>query len=264
MKRPLALLILALAASSVWAQVSGTTGPAAPQTPAPEQAQQDWFWGKAIAGVQWDGLSHADRRELDAVTRNYIGKSFTEDLWLELQSKLYELDWFDRIEPTAIPTDAAKTKITIKFVVTEKPWVEAVKVTGNSGLRSGEILDVVTTKANDIYNASKSRIDELAVRRLYLEKGYPDAKVSSTTRTGSSGKAVILVFSVVEGSQVAVREIRFSGNQAVSSQTLKGLMGLKEAGFLQSGTFQESKLEEDKGKIIDYYRGRGYVDAKVS
>ncbi len=277
MKRALALLFLALAASSVWSQASGTTGPGSPQaaptqaaTPqaaspqAPEQAPQDWFWGKTISAVQWEGLSHADRRELDAVTRTYIGKAFTEDLWLELQSKLYELDWFDKIEPTAIPTDAAKTKIVIKFVVAEKSWVESVKVTGNSGLRSGEILDVVTTKSNDIYNASKSRIDELAVRRLYLEKGYPDAKVSSSTRTGSSAKAVIIVLSVVEGSQVAVKELRFSGNSAVSSQTLKGLMGLKEAGFLQSGTFQESKLEEDKGKIIDYYRGRGYVDAKIS
>jgi outer membrane protein insertion porin family len=263
MKRPLTLLFLALAASAVWAQVPGPSEPAATQAAAPEQAPQDWFWGKTIAGVQWDGLSHADRRELDAVTRNYIGKAFTEDLWLELQAKLYELDWFEKIEPTALPTDPAKTKIVIKFVVTEKPWVESVKVTGNSGLRSSEILDVVTTKTNDIFNSSKLRIDELAVRRLYLERGYPDAKISSSNRPGSSAKATIIVFSVVEGSQVAVREIRFSGNQAVASQTLKGLMGLKEAGFLQAGTFQESKLEEDKGKIVDYYRGRGYVDAKI-
>ena len=72
-----------------------------------------------------------------------------------------------------------------------------------------------------------------------------------------------LAFTVAEGSQVAVREIRFSGNTAVSSQTLKGKLSLKESGFLQAGAFQESKLEDDKKAIVDYYKSRGYVDAAV-
>jgi outer membrane protein assembly complex, YaeT protein len=40
-------------------------------------------------------------------------------------------------------------------------------------------------------------------------------------------------------------------------------MSLKESGFLQAGAFQESKLEDDKKTIVDYYRSRGYIDAAV-
>ena len=40
-------------------------------------------------------------------------------------------------------------------------------------------------------------------------------------------------------------------------------MSLKENGFLQSGAFQESKLEDDKKSIVDYYKSRGYVDASI-
>ena len=230
-----------------------------------EEAAADWFWGKPIAGVQWEGVKNADKRELDSAMRPYVGKAFSEELWVELQARVYELDWFDpaTIQSAAFPADEEKTKVLIKFTVTEKPAVDAVRVVGNSGLRSSDILDVVKIKAGDIFNPSKTKLDELAVRRLYLEKGYPDAQVSSSTSTGPSG-GVVLSFAVVEGSQVAIKEIRFTGNVAFSSQTLKGQLSLKEAGLFQAGAFQELKLEEDKQKVVAYYRARGYVDAAVA
>ncbi len=261
MKRLAILTVLFLAASALAGQEAAPTPEAAPAPQA--QPAADWFWGKPIASVQWDGIVHADKRELDSATKGYIGKDFTEDLWMELQSKLYELDWFEKIDPTALPTDASKTRVMIKFTVVEKPAIESVRVIGNSGIKNSDILDAVTEKAGDIYNQAKSRVDELAVRRLYLERGYPDATVSSSSSPGKAKGAIVLSFTVGEGSQVAVREIRFSGNTAVSSQTLKGRLSLKESGFLQSGAFQESKLEDDKKAIVDYYKSRGYVDAAV-
>jgi outer membrane protein insertion porin family len=235
-------------------------GPTAAATPTPAT---DWFWGKPIASVQWEGIVHADKRELDSATKSYIGKNFTEELWLEIQSKLFELDWFEKIDPTALPSDASKSGVMIKFKVVEKPAIASVRVIGNSGIKSSDILDAVTEKAGDIYNQSKSRVDELAVRRVYLEHGYPDATVSSSSSPGKAKGEVVLSFTVSEGSHVAVREIRFSGNIAVSSQTLKSKMSLKENGFLQSGAFQESKLEDDKKSILDYYKSRGFVDASI-
>jgi len=274
MKRLVILTTLILAAAVLSAQAADQSPePAAsqaadspPEASSPAEAAPaaaDWFWGKPIAFVQWDGIVHADKRELDSATKPYIGKNFTEELWMELQSKLYELDWFEKIDPTAVPSDATKTGVTIKFTVTEKPAIETVHAAGNSGIKSGDILDAVTEKAGDIYNQSKSRVDELAVRRLYLERGYPDATVSSSSSPGKSKNTVLLNFSIVEGSQVAVREIRFTGNTAVSSQALKGKLSLKESGFLQNGAFQESKLEDDKKTIVDYYKSRGFIDASV-
>jgi outer membrane protein insertion porin family len=271
MKRLALLTVLFLSAAAILGQTEAPAEAPAAEAPAaeapapsaPAAPAADWFWGKPIASVQWEGIVHADKHELEAATRSYIGKDFTEDLWMELQSKLYELDWFEKIDPTAIPVDAAKTRVTIKFTVTEKPAIESIRLVGNSGIKNTDILDAVTEKAGDIYNQAKSRVDELAVRRLYLERGYPDATVSSSTAPGKAAGQVVLVFSVGEGSQVAVKELRFTGNTAVSSQTLKGKMSLKESGFLQAGAFQESKLEEDKASIVDYYKSRGYVDAAI-
>ena len=43
-----------------------------------EEAAADWFWGKPIAGVQWEGVKNADKRELDSAMRPYVGKAFAE------------------------------------------------------------------------------------------------------------------------------------------------------------------------------------------
>jgi outer membrane protein insertion porin family len=254
MKRPSILLVLALAAAASWAQSGAGTAP---------DAAADWFWGKPLASVQWEGVVHADKRELDSVLRVYLGRPFTEELWMELQSRLYELDWFEKIDPVALPADEGRTRVSVQFTVVERPSVDSVLVVGNSGLRSTEVLDVVTIKGGEIYNAAKARVDELAVRRLYLERGFPDAAIKAGTEPGLSPNTVDVVFTVNEGTQVAVRQIIFSGNTAVATQTLKGQMSLKEYGLFQPGAFQESKLEDDKRAIVDYYKSRGYVDAAI-
>ncbi len=250
MKRIVSIAALALIALAASAQESAA-------------GADDWYWGKPLVSVQWDGVVHADKRELDSAVKRYIGKEFTSELWMDIQSTIYELDWFESFAPSAVASDVEKTGVIIKFSVKEKPSIGSVRVAGNSGVKTGDILDAIAEKAGDIYNQSKTKVDELAVRRLYLERGYPDVSVSSSAQEGKDPGTIILSFRISEGSQVAIREIRFSGNSSVSGKTLQGRLSLKAAGFLQAGTFQEAKLEEDKRTIIDYYRSRGYVDARI-
>jgi outer membrane protein assembly factor BamA len=127
-----------------------------------------------------------------------------------------------------------------------------VKVEGARGLRPGEILDAALLKTGDIYNAAKARLDEQAKRRLYLEKGYADATVSSDTEPGRGENSLVLVFRISEGSQVAIKEIRFEGNHTLASSSLKS-NDPQERGCSSPG-FQEPKLEADRRQIEDLYQ----------
>lgn len=226
-----------------------------------QETGDDWFWGKPIAAIQWEGVKNADRKELDAITRPFIGKNLTDETWGDLQSRVYALDWFEAIEPSAVPSDAGKTGVIVKFSVKERPAILAIRVSGNSGLRTMEILDNVSEKAGDIYNSAKTRLDELSIRKLYLEKGYVDVAVSSSASATAEG--TIVTFQVVEGDMVSISEIHFTGLSAFKENVLAGQLSLKKAGFLSKGAFEESKLEADRQKIVDYYRARGYIDAAV-
>lgn len=227
------------------------------------QEEPDWFWNKPVASFQWQGLRKADRGRLDSVVKDFTGKPFTEELWLSLQSKLYALDWFESIESSALVADPEKSKIILRFIVVEKPFISAIRVMGNANARTAEIIEAASSKSGSIFNHTSAAADESAIARLYVEKGYPDVKVTHSTKPDADKTGIILVFDVIEGEQVAVRRIQFSGNESVSERTLKGLMTLKEAALFQSGAFQESLLEESKRAILEYYRSKGYVDAEI-
>jgi len=247
MKRSIGIvLFLAILASAVQAQPA-----------------EDWYLGKPIKEIEFSGIKRVDRNELDAVVKAYKGKVFSESLWMDLQASVYELDYFDQISPIALPGDADYSTIIIKFTVTEKPWIETIRVDGTRGLRPGEILDAALLKSGDIYNQAKARTDEKAIRRLYAEKGYADASVSSFTEPGRGENSLVLVFQVSEGSQLAIQEIRFEGNTSLAAASLKSKLSLKEQGLFQPGLFQDQKLEADRVQIEDLYQSRGYVDAKV-
>ncbi|MBN2874766.1 MAG: outer membrane protein assembly factor BamA [Spirochaetales bacterium] len=245
MKRIVAMLVLAATGALAFAQ------PAAP-----------WYVGKSIKDIRFQGLVVVETGDLAPIVREYKGKTFSDELWASLLARVYELDYFDDVQPEAVPSDAAFSSVIILFKVKEKPAVVTVSVDGNAGLRTQEILDSLTVKTQTIYNISRIRLDEIALRRLYQSKGFPDVKVSSEGIQRSDG-GYDVVFTVVEGIQNIVDSIQFEGVEAVSASTLKGELTLKEKGLFQPGQFTETKLDESRQAVEAYYRKRGYVDAKV-
>jgi outer membrane protein insertion porin family len=228
------------------------------------QTSDEWYIDKPITGVVFEGLSSVNSKELDGVTAPYINKKFTNDLFWELQDKLYALDYFETIQPNAVKGDEAGTTVIVKFVVVEKASVASVEVKGNKNLRTADILDVVTLKTGDLVNRAKLRADEVAIKKLYLEKGYPDITVVGSIEQKPGQKKSSVRFVVDEGSQVLVKSIKIQGNTIASEATLKGVITLKEKSLFNAGAYQESKLEEDKTAVINFYRDRGYVDAKIT
>jgi len=107
------------------------------------------------------------------------------------------------------------------------------------------------------------------LRNLMAEKGHQFAEISSSTEELPGGpKLIRVIFNVDQGPKVKVREIEFVGNQQVGDGTLKRRMKeTKEHWFLSwitgRGTYQETKFEEDSEKVEEYYRARGYIQARV-
>ncbi len=225
------------------------------------QTTDAWYYNKKIRSIDFEGLTHVTNLELSGVTTPFIGKGFTDALYGDLLNKVYALDLFEDISPVALPGDAKGDTVVIKFTVTERPFISKISFSGNKQVRSSELKEAVSVKEKDIYVSSKVLLDERAVRDVYLKKGYTNIRVSSEANETDSG--VEIVFNVNEGRSTVVKSISFMGNQVVAAKTLKGLLGMKEAGLFNKGAFQESQLEIDKNAILTYYNNRGYADAAI-
>lgn len=232
---------------------------------AQQNENADWYINQPIQDVTFVGLSSVSEADLRPIVSPYIGEPFTERRFLELQRRLYALDFFVSILPEAVRPETG-TGVIIQFTVEERPTADEIDFVGNRRIRTTDLLDAVLLKPGDMITLAKRRVDEAAIQDLYLERGYPDVVVTSRVeeKETTRGLEQVVVFDIEEGEQVTIREIRFSGNTFASESTLRGRMDSKAQSIFNSGVYQSRVLEEDRLRLEEYYRERGYVDATVT
>ena len=65
----------------------------------------EWWVGKTIKSIDFDGLVNISKSDLDGITKPYKGQVFTYELYQELLGALFALDYFDNIETAAVKGD---------------------------------------------------------------------------------------------------------------------------------------------------------------
>ncbi|MCL2801019.1 MAG: outer membrane protein assembly factor BamA [Treponema sp.] len=220
----------------------------------------EWYQGRPIRDIIFTGTRNVSQPELDALMNPYKGRNFSDNVFLEMQGRLYALEYFDRIEPSI--QRSSTDDVVIRFNVIERPIIGRINFIGNSGLRVSELRDVITSRVNSIYNQAKVRTDIEAIIAKYLEKGYPNVTVTSS-ESQSGDTSVTLNFHITENDKISISRIEFIGNNRFSASTLRSQLSLKTKALFNDGAFSEAKLLADREKITKYYHDRGYIDAIV-
>jgi outer membrane protein insertion porin family len=223
---------------------------------------EEWYIGKPLERITFSGLNHVKLSDIEGITEQYTGRTFTDELYAELYGQLYALELFETINPSAIPSDPLGTAVVINFAVVERPIVSRISFSGNRGIRDSDLRNVILLKPNDVVNQLKIRADEQAIYNRYIEKGFTDAAVRYETSTDRNGNIQIM-FIISEGTQVTIEAIQFEGNGVFSSGTLQNRLSLKKKNLFNDGAFQEAKLIADRSEVAAFYHDRGYIDAEV-
>ncbi len=213
-------------------------------------------------------------RPADAVYVPYtdeIEKSLLDDFKRLWATNFLDNLWIETIDD---PYENGVMGKRIIYHMEERPRVKIVDYTGSTKIERTKVDEKM--KEAGVSLRLDSFLDEGIVRRvkgivksLMSEKGYEFAEVTSTVEPLPSGpKLVKVVFDIQEGPKVKVRALNFVGNTAVSDGALgRQMKSTKAHGWLSwitgKGTFQESKFEEDADKVIEYYRNKGHIQARV-
>jgi len=113
------------------------------------------------------------------------------------------------------------------------------------------------------------RVEETVkeIKKVYEEKGYPDAKITFHAIPQPENTAVA-VFDVVEGPPVTVTQINFVGNKAFAAKELKGVIETSKHNMLSfvtgSGTLDQRKLDDDVDRLTAYYYDHGYLNVHIA
>lgn len=225
--------------------------------------EDDWYMNQPISSIDFEGLNTIKKSELNGIISSFIDQPFTDENYNDLLNRLYALDYFDDIVPYATHDSKNEKNVALVLQVVERPVISSISFSGNKKIRNGELRDQINIKVSDIFVEAHVLLDERAIRNHYLEKGYTKSSISHSIEKNDDG-SVDVTFNINEGASTVIKDIKFSGNSVISERTLKNKISSKEVGLFNNGAYQYSTLEQDKQKIIAYYREKGYADATIT
>ncbi len=186
-------------------------------------------------------------------------RAISERLIREDIRSLMSTRWFFNVKERL---DDTPEGLILVYIVHEKPIVQRVEFRGNKKIKLKHLTAWTGLKAGSPFDA---RANQEAVNRIeqeYKDKGYYFAKVS-LLKGGSPGDREV-VFQIVEGPKVQVKDRTFEGNEFWSNGDLRKNLISKEAFLIFGGNYNPDTLPADIEALKGYYRSVGFFDVQVS
>lgn len=180
-----------------------------------------------------------------------------------IRNLYYELKRFSSVSIEA--EEIGRDLIDIYVVLEEKKPLVSVEFKGNFQISEKDITEKINF--NDIPAIAPQELGKFVhtINKLYVDKGY--LRTSITPEIIEENGKLRIIFHIREGEKSSVKRVNFSGNNEISSKTLRGLMITREDwlfGFMdRSGTYNPDWIDRDKHIIEQHYQNNGFINAKV-
>ncbi|MEP6916127.1 MAG: BamA/TamA family outer membrane protein, partial [Acidobacteriota bacterium] len=215
--------------------------------------------GSAPSANQWIPFDEAAQQLALNDFKRLYATNFLDDLVIEIHDVRY--------------ANGVLGKVFV-YSMEERQRVKIVDYVGSKKVDQSKIEEELKKKSITI--RLDSFIDPGLIRKvsgvvhdLYAEKGYEFVEVKPEIKEVSGGpKLVNVTFHITEGPKVKISRVDFLGNVAIKDGKLEHQMkenrGRRFYSFITgAGTYKAEKFEEDADKVVQYYRDRGYIEARV-
>ena len=181
-------------------------------------------------------------------------------------SKLWNLDLFSDINFYA--KDIKENSLTLEIEIEELPTLNEVKF---YGLKKGKVQSII--KETELEKGKKLSESFLTNTKNYITnkfkgEGFLNAKVTLRTLADTTDLNVLnMVVNIDRGDRVKISDVIFTGNEKFSNSKLaKQLKNTKKKVFYRfwkKSKYIPDDFEEDKTTLIDFFKEKGYRDARI-
>lgn len=181
-------------------------------------------------------------------------------------NKLWNLQLFSDIN--FYITEINGDRVALEIQIEELPTLSEVKI---NGLKKGKIeplLDETELKAGKKLSESFLTNTKNYIITKYQKEGFLNTKVAFNTIEDSlKANTYKMVVNVDLGERVKIQDINFEGNEIFKDFTLrKKLKKTKKKfplRFWKKSKFIEEDYDEGKQNLLDFYKEKGYRDARI-
>ncbi len=226
----------------------------------PVLAQQEQLVDRPVSSISLKGLSRVEDQKVLNNIRSKVGTPYEPSTARGDVSRLTRLGDFASIDVEA--TLLKDGTVALTYFFREQQLLAQVQVVGNRVLSDSALLGPTGLRrgsARDDFLIERGIRD---MREAYRKKGYFLTTVSIDEEQLEAND--VLIFEVIEGPRVRVRQIDFVGNTTFPSKVLQAEIETRTwFPFLVRGELDNDQLTADVRSIDTYYRDRGYLDIRV-
>ncbi len=214
--------------------------------------------GKVVKKLEVRGNRRVSSAFILSRVRTKVGEPLSREILKKDIKRIYSLGYFSDV---SVDVSDFRNGVKVTFLVVEKPYISSIKISGNQALNEDEIKKAMALSEGDIFVDTALKKDIERIVALYEKKGFYKVKVTPSYQE-NKGK-VEVVININEGPRIKVKEIKISGNKHIPTPQILKVMKTKKASFFWRGTFGKEVLEEDLGRIINLYKSKGFINAKI-
>lgn len=181
-------------------------------------------------------------------------------------SKLWKLDLFSDIN--FYLTNVQNGEASIQIDIIELPTLSEFKITGLKKSKIETIVSETELKKGKKITENFIKTTKNYIINKYKKDGFLNTKVSINILPDSSEVNFSKMLIKVDlGDRVKIDQINFTGNEVTKSSKLKKKMKKTKTRLLgrfwKKSKFIEKEYKEDLKSILDFYKEKGYRDARI-
>ena len=181
-------------------------------------------------------------------------------------SKLWKLDLFSDIN--FYLTNIQNGEASIQIDIIELPTLSEYKITGLKKSKIETIVAETELKKGKKITENFIKTTKNYIINKYKKDGFLNTKVSINILPDSSEVNFSKMLIKVDlGDRVKIDQINFKGNELTKSSKLKKKMKKTKTKlfgrFWKKSKFIEKEYKEDLNSILDFYKEKGYRDARI-
>jgi len=229
-----------------------------------------------IREVRFVGLKRIFSEALQGHINSHVGDPLDQRMVERDVRALANLGWFDSVTVEAVPiTESAgdePSDLRLVFELRERPYLSRVSFHGSELLSYERILQLLAERKITLKLAAPVDRVELwrasrVIKGELQELGHPQADVHVLLEEVSTA-TVRALFEIQDGPRVSVSQVTFSGNRAFPQKLLQHQMRQVApkahfSGLRHENIYTQERLNEDLGRVAEYYWNHGYAAARI-
>ncbi len=215
-----------------------------------------------LKDIRVEGLQRIESGTVFASLPFRVGDTYNDESGAAAIRALFALGLFKDVRLDA-QGDVLVVIVEERPSISEVEWVGLKEFDKDVLVKALKEVGIAEGRPFDKALADKA---EQELKRQYITRSLYGAEVV-TTVTPVERNRVKLTFTISEGGPSKIKEIRITGNQAFSEDTLKDQFNLDVGGWLswytKSDRYSRTKLNADLETLRSYYLSRGYLEFRV-